>query len=152
MRFSITNTVRIILIFFFLIFLNNTKAEENYFLSLKYNKVNVRYGPGLDYPIKFIYLKKNFPLKIIDEKENFRKIIDYKNNSGWIHRSQLKKNNSLIVLEEKILFNNFTKYSKPVAVIKSGRMLIVKKKEKKWFKVVTANYTGWIDNENLWGY
>ena len=69
-----------------------------------------------------------------------------------VHRSQLKKGNSLIVLEEKILFNNFTKYSKPVAVIKSGRMLIVKKKENKWFKVVTANYTGWVDNKNLWGY
>ena len=144
--------LRILIIPLFVFFLNESTAEENYFLSLKYNKVNVRYGPGLDYPIKFIYLKKNFPLKIIDEKENFRKIIDYKNNSGWVHRSQLKKNNSLIVLEEKILFNNFTKYSKPVAVIKSGRMLIVKKKENKWFKVVTANYTGWVDNENLWGY
>ena len=144
--------LRILIIPLFIFFLNVSTAEENYFLSLKYNKVNVRYGPGLDYPIKFIYLKKNFPLKIIDEKENFRKIIDYKNNSGWVHRSQLKKNNSLIVLEEKILFNNFTKYSKPVAVIKSGRMLIVKKKENKWFKVVTANYTGWVDNENLWGY
>ena len=144
--------LRILIIPLFVFFLNESTAEENYFLSLKYNKVNVRYGPGLDYPIKFVYLKKNFPLKIIDEKENFRKIIDYKNNSGWVHRSQLKKNNSLIVLEEKILFNNFTKYSKPVAVIKSGRMLIVKKKEEKWFKVVTANYTGWIDNENLWGY
>ena len=144
--------LRILIIPLFVFFLNESTAEENYFLSLKYNKVNVRYGPGLDYPIKFVYLKKNFPLKIIDEKENFRKIIDYKNNSGWVHRSQLKKNNSLIVLEEKILFNNFTKYSKPVAVIKSGRMLIVKKKENKWFKVVTANYTGWVDNENLWGY
>ena len=144
--------LRILIIPLFIFFLNVSTAEENYFLSLKYNKVNVRYGPGLDYPIKFVYLKKNFPLKIIDEKENFRKIIDYKNNSGWVHRSQLKKNNSLIVLEEKILFKNFTKYSKPVAVIKSGRMLIVKKKEKKWFKVVTANHTGWVDNENLWGY
>ena len=144
--------LRILIIPLFIFFLNVSTAEENYFLSLKYNKVNVRYGPGLDYPIKFVYLKKNFPLKIIDEKENFRKIIDYKNNSGWVHRSQLKKNNSLIVLEEKILFNNFTKYSKPVAVIKNGRMLTVKKKEKKWFKVVTANYTGWVNNENLWGY
>ena len=144
--------LRILIISLFIFVFSNSKAEENYFLSLKYSEVNVRYGPGLDYPIKFIYLKKNFPLKIIDEKENFRKIIDYKNNSGWVHRSQLKKNNSLIVLKEKILFKNFTKYSKPVAVIKSGRMLIVKKKEKQWFKVVTGNYAGWVNNKNLWGY
>ena len=143
---------RLIFISFFLLFFNITKAEVNYFLSLKYDKVNVRYGPGLDYPIKFVYLKKNFPVEIVDKKENFRKILDYKNNGGWIHRSQLKKNKSLITLHEKILFKNSTKYSRPIAVIESGRLLIVKKKGKKWFKVVTGDYVGWINNEYLWGY
>jgi len=142
---------RISFILFFLVFLNYTKANENYFLSLKYNKVNVRYGPGLDYPIKYVYLKKNFPVEVIDEKENFRKILDYKNNSGWIHRSQLKKNKSLITLQEKILFKNSTKYSKPIALIKSGRLLIIKKRGKNWLKVGTGDYTGWVNIENLWG-
>ena len=142
---------RIFFILLFLVLFNHTEAKENYFLSLKYKKVNVRYGPGLDYPIKFVYLKKNFPVEVIDEKENFRKILDYKNNGGWVHRSQLKKNKSLITLKEKVLFNNSTKYSKPIVVVKSGRLLIVKKEEKKWFKVETGNYVGWIDNEYLWG-
>ena len=142
---------RIFFISLFLVLFNHANADENYFLSLKYNKVNVRYGPGLDYPIKFVYLKKNFPVEVIDEKENFRKILDYKNNGGWVHRSQLKKNKSLIAIQEKILFKNSTKYSTPIAVIKSGRLLNVKKVEKKWFKVVTGNYVGWIDNEYLWG-
>ena len=141
-----------ILFIFFLVFFNETKADQNYFLSLKYNKVNVRYGPGLDYPIKFVYLKKNFPVEVIDEKENFRKILDYKNNGGWVHRSQLKKNKSVITLEEKIIFNNSTKYSKPMVVAKSGRLLLIKKREKNWLKVVTGNYTGWINKKNLWGY
>ena len=136
---------------FLLLYFNVSKTEENYFLSLKYNKVNVRYGPGLDYPIKFIFEKINYPVQVIDEKENFRKILDYKNNGGWVHRSQLKKNNSVIVLEEKIIFNKSTKYSEPIAVVKNGRLLIVKKKEKKWFKIVTENYTGWVNNEYLWG-
>tara|TARA_B100000989_G_scaffold284275_1_gene250940 strand:- start:575 stop:982 length:408 start_codon:yes stop_codon:yes gene_type:complete len=130
---------------------NYSKADENYYLSLKYNKVNIRYGPGLDYPIKFVYLKKNFPIEVVDEKENFRKILDFKNNTGWVHRSQLKKNNSLIALEEKIIFNNSTKYSRPIAVIKTGRLLIVKKKRKNWLKVVTGSYSGWVKDENMWG-
>ena len=143
--------LKILIVLLSAFFLNISIAEENYFLSLKYNKVNVRYGPGLDYPIKFVYLKKNFPVEIIDEKENFRKILDYKNNGGWVHRSQLKKNQSLITLQEKILFKKSTKYSTPIAVIKSGRLLIVKKEEKKWFKVETGNYVGWINNKYLWG-
>ena len=144
--------LRIIFISLFLIFFNVSDANENYFLSLKYNKVNVRYGPGLDYPIKFVYQKKNYPVQIIDKKENFRKILDFKNNGGWVHRSQLKKNNSIIVLEEKMLFNKSTKYSEPIAVIKIGRLLIVKKKVKNWSKVSTENFIGWVTNENLWGY
>ena len=142
---------RISFVLLLLVLFNHTNADENYFLSLKYKKVNVRYGPGLDYPIKFVYLKKNFPVEVIDEKENFRKILDYKNNGGWVHRSQLKKNGSLIALEEKILFNSSTKYSSPLAVIKRGRLLIIKKRKKNWLKVATGDYTGWVINAKLWG-
>ena len=49
-------------------------AEEK-FLSLKKNKTNVRYGPGLDYPIKYIYRKINLPVRQIDKKENWRRVI-----------------------------------------------------------------------------
>ena len=83
------------LIFLWIFFPLNVFANDT-FLSLKKNKVNVRYGPGFEYPIKYIYKKINLPIKQIDKKENFRRIIDLKNNSGWIHVSQLKKNNSVI--------------------------------------------------------
>ncbi len=140
----------IILINFF--FLNILSAEENnYYLVLKNNKVNVRYGPGFDYPIKFIYKKKNLPIRVIDKEENFRRIIDFKNNSGWIHTSQLKKGKAFILLEDQILFTKPTKYSKPVLKISKGRLLVVKKCKKIWCSVKTENYTGWIKNENVWG-
>ena len=45
--------------------------------------------------------KINLPLKQIDKKENFRRIIDLKNNSGWIHTSQLKKNTSVKIVAQK---------------------------------------------------
>jgi len=133
-------------------FMNILSAEKNnYYLILKNNKVNVRYGPGLDYPIKFVYNKKNLPVKVIDKKENFRRIIDFKNNSGWIHASQLKKGEALILLEDQILFTKPTKYSKPILKIAKGRLLLVKKCKKIWCKVKTENYTGWVKSEKVWG-
>ena len=84
----------IINFFLFSFFLTNSYSDNNTYMSLKNKKVNVRYGPGLDYPIKFVFNKKNYPVEIIDQKENFRKILDFKKNSGWIHRSQLKKSSS----------------------------------------------------------
>ena len=139
---------------FFIIFLSTNclyANQNNYYLILKNNKVNVRYGPGLNYPIKYIYKKKNLPVKVIDKKENFRRIIDFKKNSGWIHISQLKKSNSLIILENKILFKKPSRFSKPLAKLEKGRLLIIKKCKNKWCQVTTDNYKGWVDTNNIWG-
>jgi SH3-like domain-containing protein len=125
--------------------------SQEIFLSLKKNKVNVRYGPSFDFPVKYIYEKKNLPIKQIDKKENFRRIIDHKKNSGWIHVSQLKKINSVIAMKDKIMFKKPTFFSKPIAKIKEGRLLIVQKCELKWCKVRTEDLNGWINKDNLWG-
>ena len=128
----------------------NVSANE-IFISLKKDKVNVRYGPGFEYPIKYVYKKINLPIKQIDKKENFRRIIDLKNNSGWIHVSQLKKVNSVIPKIDKILFKTPTNFSKPLAKIEKGRVLLVQSCNDKWCKVTTGNFSGWIKIENSWG-
>ena len=143
---------KLIVLFIFIIYSQNIIAEESeYFLMLKNKKVNVRYGPGFDYPIKYVYKKKYLPIKVIDKKENFRRIIDQKNNSGWIHTSQLRNNKSFILLEDQLLFSKPTKYSKPILLISKGRLLLSKKCKKKWCKVKTKEHQGWIINDNLWG-
>ena len=137
--------------FFFFIFLISFSFAEEIFLSLKKSKVNVRYGPGFDFPVKYIYNKKNFPIKQIDTKENFRRIIDIKKNSGWIHISQLKKVNSVIALEDKVLFKKSSFFSKPIAKIKKGRLLVILKCEGEWCRVKTEDFKGWVNRANLWG-
>ena len=77
----INKKIKILILIFFFNFLlvNNTLGnEKDYFLTLKYNKVKVRQGPSFKYPVKFIYKKKYLPVKIIDSKDNFKKIIDLK--------------------------------------------------------------------------
>ena len=137
-----------LLIFFLLVF--KLVAKDN-FLSLKKNKVNVRYGPGFDYPVKYIYNKIHLPIKLIDKKENFRRIIDLKNNSGWVHISQLKKSNSFIILENKILFKKASNFSQPILRLEKGRMLVIKKCLLNWCNVKTDNYYGWVKANNIWG-
>ena len=144
------NNFIILLIVFIFLQISDLASEEKY-LSLKKSKVNVRYGPSFESPIKFIYKKINLPIKQIDEKENFRRIIDYKKNSGWIHISQLKKANSVITTNDKILFKKPTIFSEPIANIKQGRLLIVQKCQVNWCNVETDGFKGWIDKKNLWG-
>jgi len=144
------NNLRYLLLIIFFFQFSFSYSEE-VFLSLKKNKVNVRYGPSFEFPIKYVYKKINFPIKQIDEKENFRRIIDIKNNGGWIHLSQLKKINSVITIEDKVLFKKSSFFSKPVAKIKKGRLLIIQSCESDWCKVKTENFKGWVNKNNLWG-
>ena len=139
----------LIVIYFFLPF--NVFSQET-FLSLKKNKVNVRYGPSFESPIKYVYKKMHLPIKQIDKEENWRRIIDFKNNGGWIHSSQLKKVNSVIPLEDKILFQKPSKFSKPLAKIKRGKVLVLQKCSSDWCKIKSENFKGWIKTNNVWGF
>ena len=141
----------IVTIIFFSFFSNSISIESNYFLSLKNKKVNVRYGPSFDYPIKYIYLKKYLPIKVIDKKENFKRIIDHKHNSGWIHTSQLRKSSSVVLLKNQIIFSKATKFSEPIAIAEKGKLVILKKCKENWCKVMNLNFSGWMQFDNYWG-
>ena len=143
--------IKKIYIVFFLLLITNICFANEVFVSLKKNKVNVRYGPSFDSDIKYVYKKINLPLKQIDKKENFRRIIDLKNNSGWIHISQLKKSNSVIATKDKVLFKKPSSFAKPIAQIKEGRLLIVYKCEQNWCRISSEEFEGWIKKEGIWG-
>ena len=151
-KFSIFFTFSIIFLLSLSFFKNVSANEYIEFLSLKNNEVNVRVGPSKDYPIKFIYKKKNLPLKIIDKFETWRKVSDFEKNSGWIHISQLSKRKSAININSNvIIYKKPTIYSKPIVKLEAGRLVLIKKCKKKWCKISTGNFTGWIFEKSLWG-
>jgi len=137
-----------------IIFLNQKSiANENKkFLSLKKNEANVRVGPSRDYPIKYTYKKKYLPLEILDKFENWKKIKDFENNSGWIHTSLLSKKKSAInIKNNSILYKKPTIFSEPIAKLETGRLVLIKKCKVKWCKITSEKYTGWIKKNYLWG-
>ena len=142
-----------LLFFLFLFFAEVSLANETIkFLSLKNSEVNVRMGPSKEYPIKFTYKKKYLPIQILDQFENWKKIKDFKNNTGWIHVSQLSKKRSAInTNNDSLLYKKPTIYSKPIAKLESGRLVLVKKCKVKWCKIKSGDYQGWVYIKNLWG-
>ena len=140
-------------IYFFLILFSfqNLLAEE-YFLTLRNDKVNLRQGPSFEYPIKLFYKKKFLPVLVQEKFENFRKIRDHENNTGWIHVSQLSKKKAAIVVDDNAyIFSSNSIYSKPLAISKNGKLLLIKKCKKDWCKIYSKNIKGWIKKESLWG-
>ena len=145
-------SLKFTLLLFFLFTFENLYSEEEYFRTLRNDKVNLRQGPSFDHPIKIIYNKKFLPVLVQDRSDNFRKIRDHENNSGWIHVSQLsKKKAALTVDDELVMFSNSTIYSNPVALLKKGRLVQITKCQDEWCKVKSGEFKGWLKKKSLWG-
>ena len=154
MKIRNKNYLFFLTLFFLTLFFisESTSNESKNFLSLKNNEVNLRQGPSFEYPIKLIYKKKYLPVIILDKSETWRKIKDFNNNSGWIHISQLSKRKSALNFENNsILYKKPTIYSKPIAKLEVGRLVLIKKCNLKWCKITSGNFDGRIKKNYLWG-
>ena len=130
----------------------NILFSDEYFRTLRNNKVNLRQGPSFDYPIKIFYKKKYLPVLVLDNSDNFRKIKDHENNTGWIHVSQLsRKKAALVEFNQIVMFKNSTIFSKPLVVLEKGRLCLILKCSEEWCKIKTGKYSGWVKKENLRG-
>ena len=145
--------IHTILFFFIIFFISKLSASETInFLSLKNDEVNLRKGPSFEYPIKFTYKKKYLPIVIIDKSESWRQIKDFEKNSGWIHISQLSKKKSAInTKNNSILYKKPSIYSKPIARLELGRLVLIKKCNLKWCKITSNKFRGWVKKNYLWG-
>ena len=140
------------IIFFILCLSTQLSSAEEYFLTLRNDRVNLRQGPSFEYPIKIFYKKKYLPVLVQDKSENFRKIRDHENNTGWIHLSQLSKKKSAIIIEKKVIvFSGPTIYSKPIVILEQGKMCLIKKCNDEWCNIKLKEYTGWVKKKSLWG-
>ena len=145
--------ILLVLFFSILFFLQDSFAKDDInFLSLKKDEVNLRQGPSFEYPIKLIYKKKYLPVIILDKSGPWKKIKDFENNTGWIHTVLLSKKKSAInIKNNSVLYKKPTIFSKPIAKLETGRLMLIKKCKVKWCKITSGDYGGWLLKNTLWG-
>ena len=142
----------IILVLTLIITSINFLFAEEYFLILKYDKVNLRQGPAKNYPVKIFYKKKYLPILVQDKSDNYRKIRDHENNTGWVHVSQLSPKKAALVSDAQVvMFKNPTVFSKPLVILEKGRLCLISKCKNDWCKIKVRKYSGWIKKQSLWG-
>ena len=162
----LTITMFRLIIFLSCLFLYNTKLSSNdigsvtgykipRFVSLKSDDINLRIGPSTNYPIILKYNTQNYPVKIIDEHENWRKIYDINANEGWINKNLVKGERFAIIIPSKTLDKNVEIFSKPKGKLIGtiGRFNIVKINMCliDWCKISYQKYKGWITKNDIWG-
>ena len=130
-----------------------TGLEIPRYVSLKSDDANIRVGPSKNYPIEIKYIKKNYPLKVLDEYEEWRKVEDFNRNIGWIHKSLISGIRTGIVLSndnKKIKLLN-TLDGDVIGEIGNGNIVFLEKCKIDWCLVSLGDFEGWMDKKYIWG-
>lgn len=122
------------------------------FVSIKSAEANMRTGPGKRYPIKWLITRKNLPVEITSEFEQWRKIRDMAGDEGWIHQSMLSSSRFGIIQTGPVtLHRTDSVSSRPVAKLDTGVIAKLKACEKDWCEVEVGEISGWTPRGELWG-
>lgn len=120
-----------------------------HYASIKPSKANVRYGPGVHYPLKFTYLKSNIPVKVLESFENWNQIEDIDGEKGWVKSNLITKKKYSTI---KSLATGYKKMgSSPVVKIEDGVTGHVKKCKQNWCYIQVEGYKVWVEKDLLWG-
>ncbi len=130
-----------------------TGLEIPRYVSLKSDDANIRVGPSKNYPIEIKYIKKNYPLKVLDEYEEWRKVEDFKRNIGWIHKSLISGTRTGIVLsnDNKNIKLLNTLNGNVIGEIGKGNIVFLEKCKIDWCFVSLGDFEGWMDKNYIWG-
>ena len=130
-----------------------TGLEIPRYVSLKSNDANIRVGPSINYPIEIKYIIKNYPLKVLEEYEEWRKVEDFKKNIGWIHKSLISGNRTGIILskDNKNIDLLNTLDGSVIGEIGKGNIVYLEKCKIDWCLVSLGNFKGWMRKKYIWG-
>ncbi len=123
------------------------------FVSLRSDKVFMRTGPALRYPIKWIFVRQGMPIEIVQEFDTWRKVRDIAGEEGWIHQSLLSGRRNVIVSNEGgvTLSRKADASSKPVVTLEQNVQATIEICEGAWCKVTSGGFSGWAEKKSLYG-
>jgi SH3-like domain-containing protein len=124
------------------------------FAALRSEEVNLRAGPGLRYPIEWVYKRRDLPVQIEREFEVWRLIRDQEGVKGWVHQATLAPRRTAVVIGgEQVLRQSADAASGPVARVKPGVILRLRSCEagSDWCEAQIEDYRGWIRRSEIWG-
>lgn len=122
------------------------------FVSLRFDTVNVRAGPGLKYPIRWVYKRQGLPVEILREVYNWRLVRDVRGDRGWIHVSNLSgRRSALIRRKRQALREEPKRGARAVAILAANVLVRLRRCDGTWCTVEVGRYSGWLPRAALWG-
>ncbi len=122
-------------------------------MSLRSGKVHLRAGPGMQYPIDWVYLRRGLPVEIVQQFEEWRRVRDWQQTEGWTHVTNLAGERTVLVVGggERLLRERGSDRANVVARAEPGVILRLQKCDSQWCQVEKDDYRGWIKRAEVWG-
>jgi SH3-like domain-containing protein len=131
------------------------------YVSLKSDRVNLRNGPGTDYPTGWVYRRAGLPIEVIKEFEGWRQVRDSEGVTGWVLQSFLSGRRTALVLpwENKAgaappqvpIRSGDSENSAMVAKVEAGVIANLHNCDGRWCRVTIDSFAGFIEQKKLWG-
>ena len=124
------------------------------FVSLRAGEVNMRTGPGVQYPVEWVYHRQKLPVEVIAEYRTWRKVRDWQGTQGWVHQSMVGGLRTIIVTGNLRTLRSYAVVkSKPVARAEVGAIgqLLACPKDVNWCRVELGDFKGWLRRVDFWG-
>ncbi len=122
------------------------------FASLRASKVNVRTGPGVRYPVEWVFVRRSLPIEIVAEFGTWRKIRDWQGTEGWVHRSMLSGRRTVIITGAvRTLRRKPSPKAPAVARIEPGVVARLLECERQWCAIEAGGFRGWLRRDAFWG-
>lgn len=122
------------------------------FAALRADKVNVRTGPGVRYPVEWVFVYRNMPVEIVAEFDTWRKVRDWQGTIGWVHQSMLTGRRSIIITQGlQDLRREPARNAKVIARIEPKVIGHLLNCREDWCRVEVSGFRGWMMRRQFWG-
>jgi SH3-like domain-containing protein len=132
------------------------------FVSLKSDRVNLRQGPGTEYPTAWVFRRAGLPVEVIKEFESWRQVRDAEGTTGWVLGSMLSGRRTAVILPWEVkagqaqpalavLRDDDSERASAVAQVEAGVLASIITCDGKWCRVSVGGFRGYIEQAKLWG-
>jgi SH3-like domain-containing protein len=122
------------------------------FASLRFSEVNLRAGPGDQYPISWVLTRKGMPVEILDRYELWRKVRDWQGSVGWVRDRSLNTNRTVMIVgQERVLRTEPDVTAAAAARAEAGVVARLLSCRGEWCQIEAGGYDGWLQRGEIWG-
>ncbi len=134
------------------------------FVSLKASRVNLRKGPGTEYPTAWVFRRAGLPVEIVREYQLWREVRDAEGTTGWVLNTLLSARRTAQVapwdagkaaagsdVGQIPILARKSDSARRVVIVEPGVITDLHSCDGNWCRVSVAGYTGFIRQAKLWG-